>query len=111
MSFGKWYEQKQQAPNNGDGGGSNDSAGGLASFFSISSGNASNENDDGGDVESQSLIGSFNIASMRSSLEAQLPQKVMGMNYQQRFQAFSILLLLSALFFALGFFVGIPLIT
>uniref|UniRef100_A0A7S1GM62 Vesicle transport protein n=1 Tax=Cyclophora tenuis TaxID=216820 RepID=A0A7S1GM62_CYCTE len=32
----------------------------------------------------------------------------MGMNYQQRFQMFCTLLFLSALFFALGFFVGLP---
>ena len=48
---------------------------------------------------------------MRSSLEAQLPQKIMGMNYQQRFQVFCVCLLLSAVFFALGFFVGVPLLT
>mmetsp|Transcript_28551 Transcript_28551/g.40778 ORF Transcript_28551/g.40778 Transcript_28551/m.40778 type:complete len:172 (-) Transcript_28551:13-528(-) len=35
----------------------------------------------------------------------------MGMNYQQRFQVFCICLLLSALFFLLAFFVGVPLLT
>lgn len=82
---------------------------GLGSFFSSPGGD-----DDAaeGDVEAQSLLaGNFSVASMRSSLEAQLPQKIMGMNYQQRFQVFCVCLLLSALFFALGFFVGVPLLT
>lgn len=90
-SFGDWYDkqkQEQQAA-------------------------ACNNND--GDVESQSLISDsisgLSLSSMRSSLEAQLPQQIMGMNYQQRFQIFCICLLLSAVFFALGFFVGLPLLT
>ena len=112
MSFGNLL-QPQQPPSSGGLASMGDSLG-LNSLFSPASGN--NANADGaegeGDVESQSLLpANFNIASMRSSLEAQLPQKVMGMNYQQRFQVFCVLLLLSALFFALGFFVGVPLLT
>ncbi|KAL9180037.1 hypothetical protein ACHAXT_008007 [Thalassiosira profunda] len=112
-SFGSWYdEQKQQTqpPSSGNTSGVGDSLG-LGSLFA--SAPADNNNGEGteGDVESQSLMGGYSVASMRSSLEAQLPGKVMGMNYQQRFQVFSICLLLSAVFFSLGFFVGIPLLT
>eukprot|EP00804_Cyclotella_cryptica_P019827 CCRYP_017031-RB/>CCRYP_017031-RB protein AED:0.09 eAED:0.09 QI:0/0/0/1/0/0/2/0/185 len=48
---------------------------------------------------------------MRFSLEAQLPQKIMGINYQQCSQIFCISLLLLVFFFTLGFFVGLPLLT
>mmetsp|Transcript_761 Transcript_761/g.1460 ORF Transcript_761/g.1460 Transcript_761/m.1460 type:complete len:258 (+) Transcript_761:214-987(+) len=119
MSFGKWYEeQKQQQiqPPGSGGAATNDS---FASSFSSLFSPAPATNPDGTpatasdtDVESQTLLPqSFNLASMRSSLEAQLPQKIMGLNYQQRFQIFCICLLLSAVFFLLGFFVGIPLLT
>jgi len=50
-------------------------------------------------------------SNMRSSLEAQMPQKVLGMNYQQRFKVFCALLVLSSLFFFLAFTVGMTLIT
>lgn len=40
-----------------------------------------------------------------------MPQKVMGMNYQQRFRMFGALLILSALFFTLGFTVGLTFLT
>mmetsp|Transcript_33484 Transcript_33484/g.60318 ORF Transcript_33484/g.60318 Transcript_33484/m.60318 type:complete len:258 (+) Transcript_33484:66-839(+) len=121
MSFGKWYDEKKQQPqpppsSGGLGGGMGDSFG-LSSLFSSTTDASSSSNNNGGeggdDIESQSLMGNVNvsISSMRSSLESQLPQKIMGMNYQQRFQIFCICLLLSAIFFSLGFFVGIPLIT
>lgn len=45
------------------------------------------------------------------TLEAQMPQKVMGMNYQQRFKVFIISLFISGLFFGLAFFIGLPLVT
>mmetsp|Transcript_12 Transcript_12/g.40 ORF Transcript_12/g.40 Transcript_12/m.40 type:complete len:262 (+) Transcript_12:70-855(+) len=120
-SFGKWYDdrnqQQQQPPSSGGGVGLGDTLG-LGSLFSTTSASASSPEgagESGDDVESQSLMGlnmgNFSVASMRSSLESQLPQKVMGMNYQQRFQVFCVCLLLSAIFFTLGFFVGIPLIT
>ncbi|KAL3805877.1 hypothetical protein HJC23_007838 [Cyclotella cryptica] len=106
MSFGKWYDdqkQQQQQPPPPAAAPSNSMS--LSSLFSPST------SAEEGDIESQSLLESFSLSSMRSSLEAQLPQKIMGMNYQQRFQIFCISLLLSALFFALGFFVGLPLLT
>lgn len=52
----------------------------------------------------------MDFSSMRTSMEAAMPQKVFGMNYQQRFRMFCALLVLSALFFALGFSVGLPMI-
>ena len=88
-SFGDWYDKQKQ--------------------------DQAASSNDGGDVESQSFLpdsmSGLSLSSMRSSLEAQMPQQIMGMNYQQRFQVFCICLLLSALFFLLAFFVGIPLLT
>lgn len=125
-SFGKWYdEQKQQqggSSSTGGGGGLASSLNGLSlssSLFSSTStgGGGANDQQQGSsdDVESQStsLLGEMNasLSSMRSTLESQLPTKIMGMNYQQRLQIFVVALLVSALFFALAFFVGLPLIT
>jgi len=93
-SFGSWYEE-QKAAENGD---SN------SSWFSI-------------DTEqtlplfnTENLQG-FSFDSMKQSMEAQMPKKILGMGYQQRFQVFCALLFLSALFFALAFFVGVPMLT
>ena len=119
-SFGKWYDdQKQQ-----QGGGSSSIVGSLnlsglsSSLFSTTAGGGGGGNDQqhgNDDVESQStsLLGEMNasLSSMRSTLESQLPSKIMGMNYQQRLQVFVVALLVSALFFALAFIVGLPLIT
>ncbi|KAL7542860.1 hypothetical protein ACHAXR_012158 [Thalassiosira sp. AJA248-18] len=120
-SFGKWYDDQKQPQQPPSSGGVGDSLAGLSSLFSSGSnsegggggGENSNSGNVNGDVESQSLLmgNNFSVASMRSSLESQLPQKIMGLNYQQRFQIFCICLLLSSVFFALGFFVGIPLLT
>lgn len=121
-SFGKWYDeqkQQEQLPTSGSpGAGVGDSLSGLGSLFSSGTTNTSEGGTNEGDVESQSLLAgvnvdlsNFSVANMRSSLEAQLPQKVMGMNYQQRFQVFCVLLLLSCVFFALAFFVGVPMLT
>jgi len=101
-------------PSASSGGGLGDSLGSLfSSSTTTGNNNSTNPDKNGDDIESQSLMGGVNVslASMRSSLESQLPQRVMGMNYQQRFQVFCICLLLSAVFFALGFFVGIPMLT
>jgi hypothetical protein len=57
------------------------------------------------------LPAEINFASIKSSLEAQMPQQVLGMSYQQRFKVFVSFLILSAVFFALAFFVGLPMIT
>ena len=117
-SFGNMLQQPPASSSTGLGGNSSSFIGGLFSSSTTASNTNNGENNtNNGDVESQSLLmdGTMNLnaslSSMRSTLESQLPQKVLGMNYQQRFQVFCISLLLSCIFFALGFFVGIPLLT
>lgn len=90
-SFGTWYDNQKNEEN----GGSGDSGMTLPLFDSISS----------------NVPADFGFNSIKSSLEAQMPQQILGMNYQQRFQVFCGLLILSGVFFALGFFVGLPLIS
>ncbi len=127
-SFGKWYDEQKQQQGGGSGGsssfvGSLNLNGLSSSLFSTTAGGAGNDqhhgnsssNSSNDDVESQStsLLGEMNasLSSMRSTLESQLPSKIMGMNYQQRLQVFVVALVVSALFFALAFIVGLPLIT
>lgn len=50
-------------------------------------------------------------SKFKSSLEGQMPQRVLGMNYQERFKMFCALLILSAIFFLLAFAVGLPMIS
>lgn len=52
----------------------------------------------------------MSIQNIRETMESQMPRKILGMNYQQRFKVFTGLILLSVLFFALAFGVGMPLI-
>mmetsp|Transcript_10415 Transcript_10415/g.22070 ORF Transcript_10415/g.22070 Transcript_10415/m.22070 type:complete len:235 (+) Transcript_10415:69-773(+) len=96
--FGSWnYDQKQQ--DGGDlesGGGGGDNGGSETSSFLGASGVAIPEG--------------MSWSNFKSSLESQMPQRVMGMNYQERFKVFCALLILSALFFALAFAVGLPMI-
>jgi len=66
--FGKWYEE-QQAGHGGD-------TSSTSSWF---------------DTESLPLFNmesmpGMSLESMRESLEAQMPRKILGMGYQQRFQ-------------------------
>ncbi|KAG7356488.1 hypothetical protein IV203_001174 [Nitzschia inconspicua] len=98
-SFGSWYDQQRAAENGESGAGEANS-----SFFSSFS------------MDSEQILPLFNTESlqgfsfdsMKQSMEAQMPKKILGMGYQQRFKVFCALLLLSALFFALAFFVGVP---
>ena len=53
----------------------------------------------------------FGWNNFKSTLESQMPQQILGMNYQQRFKVFCALLILSAVFFGLGFAVGLPMIS
>lgn len=140
-SFGSWYDQKRAAEN----GEAGDAAATSSSIFSSF----------GMDSEqvlplfnSESLPG-FSFENMKQSMEAQMPKKILGMGYQQRFkvrslgidleetkidatisvemnivflfcnskvffpflslpQVFCALLFLSAVFFSLAFFVGVP---
>mmetsp|Transcript_15249 Transcript_15249/g.28458 ORF Transcript_15249/g.28458 Transcript_15249/m.28458 type:complete len:216 (-) Transcript_15249:24-671(-) len=83
--FNAWYQQQQETPG-GD-----------------------------GDLESQSLFSSIqtNIQSnLRNieipTLQSSSPPVLFGLNYATRFRLFIGCLLLSSLFFALGFIVGLP---
>lgn len=68
MSFGKWYDEQKQAE---EGGGS------PGSWFSDT-------------FNSDQLLPLYegmqpmNLQSIRESMEAQMPKKIMGMGYQQR---------------------------
>jgi len=91
-SFGKWYDDQKAAENN--------EAGNYRNSW----------------LPSSEVLPLFDSSEMptfsgiKAAMEAQMPQNIMGMNYQQRFKMFCGLLFLSALFFALGFFVGLPLV-
>lgn len=96
-SFGKWYEEKKNEEA-GDGNGNN---GSNNHWF-----------------DTESLLPMFNTenmqpiswSSMKASMEKSMPSTILGMNYQQRFQLFCGLLFLSILFFALAFFIGVPML-
>lgn len=60
---------------------------------------------------SMGLPSDLGWTNIKSNLEAQMPQQILGMNYQQRFKVFVSLLLLSGLFFGLGFTVGLTTLT
>jgi outer membrane protease len=70
-SFGKWYEDQkaQEAGDDADGG----------SWFSSSSEGLPLFNTPEG-------MQNFSFDSMKQSMEAQMPKKIMGMGYQQRFK-------------------------
>lgn len=89
-SFGKWYEEQQAEQGSGDA---------SSSWFDM---------EQGIPLFSTEGMPNFSFESMRESMEASMPRKILGMGYQQRFQVFCALLFLSVLFFALAFFVGLP---
>ena len=94
--FGRWNEEKKQEDGPTEG----------SSWFG---------NFTAPDMESLPLFNSeamqnFSFGNMKAAMEAQMPKKIMGMGYQQRFQVFCGLLLISALFFGLAFAVGLPMI-
>ena len=69
-SFGSWYDEQKAAEN---GGSSN------SSWFSIDSEQALPL------FNSENLPG-FSMESMRETMEASMPKKILGMGYQQRFK-------------------------
>jgi len=112
--FSDWLEeQKNESPSS-----SNRKNLSLGQIFSINTKDSPDDSRNDGANDSQQTLPLFNtnldlesgLGSIKSSLEAQLPQRVLGMNYQQRFKVFSALLFLSAVFFALAFGVGLPMI-
>ncbi|KAL7567031.1 hypothetical protein ACA910_019954 [Epithemia clementina (nom. ined.)] len=98
-TFGQWYDNKK-SQDGGNGGASAETS--SSSWF--------------GGFDSESVLPLFNNETMQSlswnnmkaSMEAQMPKQILGMGYQQRFQVFCALLFLSALFFTLAFFIGMP---
>jgi len=94
-SFGSWYDD-QKAAENGEGSSN-------SSWFNIESEQILPL------FNSENLQG-FSFDSMKQTMESQMPKKILGMGYQQRFKVFCALLFLSALFFALAFFVGLPML-
>uniref|UniRef100_A0A7R9Z7D6 Vesicle transport protein n=1 Tax=Pseudictyota dubia TaxID=2749911 RepID=A0A7R9Z7D6_9STRA len=106
--FGNW---QYKDGNQGDGGGS-------SVFGSILGGGGSGGGGEDGEGQTLPLFTGSGLAvpenmswgSLKENLQAQMPQKVLGMNYQQRFKVFCALLVLSGVFFALAFTVGLSLI-
>lgn len=117
VGFGDWYEDKKSLLKNGDSSSSKkpwfgrDSSGAMLLPLSSSSNppnhhhNNNNHLGSGGETSS-----SWNNALKMSSLESQMPKQIWGLGYAQRFRLFCALLILSALFFLLAFFVGLPLL-
>jgi hypothetical protein len=68
-SFGKWYEE-QKAEESGD-------ASSSSSWF---------ETEQMLPLFNTEGIQNFSFDSMKQSMEAQLPKKILGMGYQQRFK-------------------------
>lgn len=68
-SFGKWYAD-QQADQHADGANS-------SSWF---------DTEQGLPLFSTEGMPSFSFESMKESMEASMPRKILGMGYQQRFQ-------------------------
>eukprot|EP00534_Pseudo-nitzschia_fraudulenta_P003420 CAMPEP_0201131410 /NCGR_PEP_ID=MMETSP0850-20130426/42765_1 /ASSEMBLY_ACC=CAM_ASM_000622 /TAXON_ID=183588 /ORGANISM="Pseudo-nitzschia fraudulenta, Strain WWA7" /LENGTH=184 /DNA_ID=CAMNT_0047401443 /DNA_START=157 /DNA_END=708 /DNA_ORIENTATION=+ len=99
-SFGNWYDEQKAAEN----GTASSSA---MSWLSIDSEQVlplfNTEN-------LPANMPAFSFDAMKQSMEAQMPKKIFGMGYQQRFKVFCALLFLSGLFFALAFFVGVPML-
>lgn len=93
--FGQWYEEKKQEDGPPEGG---------SSWF----GNFTTADMEGLPLFNTESMQNFSFANMKTAMENQMPKKIMGMGYQQRFQVFCGLLLISALFFGLAFAVGLP---
>ena len=92
-SFGAWYEEKKNEENGDAGSGSSWlGADQLLPMFNTDS--------------IMQMAQPISWEAMKSSMENQMPKKILGMGYQQRFKVFCALLFLSALFFGLAFTVG-----
>jgi hypothetical protein len=94
-SFGAWYEEKKNEENGDAGGGNSWLPMGTDQLLPMF--NTDNI---------MQMAQPISWEAMKSSMENQMPKKIMGMGYQQRFKVFCALLFLSALFFALAFTVG-----
>jgi len=79
-SFGQWYEQQQSQQGDSNETSSSSSSFSFGNVFNITT----NEGTTEGDEEMGTLLP--NLSNMKQTLEQQLPSKILGMNYQQRFQ-------------------------
>jgi hypothetical protein len=79
MSFGKWFEEKK-----------NDDEGNTSSSTSSSWFNVEDTMQLLPTFHPDSIpnvdLQSFSFANMKATMEQQMPQKILGLNYQQRFQ-------------------------
>ena len=77
--FGQWYEEKKQEDGPGGEGGSSwfGNLGGVADMESLPLFNAE-------------TMQNFSFANMKQAMEQQMPKRIMGMGYQQRFQVITI---------------------
>ena len=80
-SFGQWYEQQRAAEGGGSSNSSWFSTEEVLPMFSTESLQGYTEG-----------LQSFSIDSMRQTMEAQMPKKILGMGYQQRFKVSSVVL-------------------
>ena len=82
-SFGSWYDQQRAAENGGEGGGTDGSSDSMMSWFGIESTDTLPlfNSTEGGAMQGYSFDG------MKQAMEAQMPKKILGMGYQQRFKA------------------------
>jgi hypothetical protein len=88
-SFGSWYEQQQQRSNDsGDytttGGGTAAGTEGNSSLFFSSF--ATMDSEQLLPLFNSESLSGFSFESMKQSMEAQMPKKILGMGYQQRFK-------------------------
>lgn len=90
-SFGSWYDQ-QRAAESGEAAAETSSL----SWFPPSAFSLEGSEQVLPLFNSESLQG-FSFESMKQSMEAQMPQKILGMGYQQRFKVNATTVLLSAL--------------
>ena len=79
--FGKWYEE-QQAAENGTSSSQNSSW-----LFNMEEGIPLNFES----IDLQANLQGFTFESMKQTMEAQMPKKILGMGYQQRFKVSGIL--------------------
>ena len=78
--FGKWYEE-QQAAENGT------SSSNSSWLFNMEEGIPLNFES----IDLQANLQGFTFESMKQTMEAQMPKKILGMGYQQRFKVSGIL--------------------
>ena len=82
-SFGSWYDQQRAAENGEAGDAAAASGSSMFSSFGMDSEQVLPL------FNSESLQG-FSFESMKQSMEAQMPKKILGMGYQQRFKVSAI---------------------